>query len=89
MSTDTLDIKVKRIHRLHNSQNLKAFVDIVVNEAIVIKSVKVVEGSKGLFVSMPQEQAKDKKWYESVQCIKPEVRQLITDQVLAAFQAEN
>jgi len=31
----------------------------------IVKGLRVVEGSKGLFLSMPQEKAKDGKWYDT------------------------
>jgi len=48
----------------------------------------VMDGKKGMFVSMPREQAKDKKWYDSVRCLTPEVKEEIASKVLAAYRAE-
>ena len=80
-----LDIKIKRVYKLENSQFLKAFVDIVVNDSLLIKGVKVLERRNGLGVSMPQEQAKDKKWYDSVQCLNEDVKAQISEEVLNAY----
>lgn len=84
-----VEIKVKRMHKLPNGRGLKAFVDIVVNDTFLIKSVKVLEGKNGLFVSMPQEKAKDNKWYDSVRCLNPEVSEHLSQEVLAAYAAES
>ena len=82
-----LQITVKRIHRLKDSDNLKAFADILLNDAVLIKGLRVVDGSKGLFVAMPSEQsAKDNKWYDTVKCLKPEVYRQIVTQVLEAYE---
>lgn len=60
--------KVEKMYRLPDAGNLKAFVDVSVNDAIIIKGVRVLSGKKGIFVSMPQEQGKDNKWYDQVVC---------------------
>lgn len=91
MSTTTpLDIKVRRIHKLTSNHGLKAFADIIVNEAILIKGIRVLEGSNGIFVSMPREQsAKDKKWYETVKCLTRETQELVSQEVLKAYAQED
>ena len=60
--------KVEKIFRLPDAGALKAFVDISINDALVIRGVRVLEGKKGLFMSMPKEQGKDNKWYDQVVC---------------------
>ena len=62
--------------------------DIVVNDVLLIKGVRVMDGKKGLFVSMPREQAKDKKWYDTIRCLTQEVRDQITEVVLSAYKEE-
>lgn len=81
-----VDVKVHRLHKVDNNKTLKAFVDIVVNDAILIKSLKIIEGKDGLFVSMPQEKSKDDKWYESVRCLNRSIREQICDVILNAYQ---
>ena len=87
MSVDTMDIKVIKIHRLTKDSRVKAFVDLGINDVLLIKGIRVVEGKKGLFVSMPVEQGKDEKWYERVQCLNQEIRSLIGQKVLEAYTA--
>lgn len=81
-----LEIQVQRMYRFESDRPLKAFVDIAINDALLIKGVKVMQGKEGLFVSMPQEQAKDKKWYDSVRCLTQEVRDQITETVLEVYK---
>lgn len=85
---DMLDIKVYKLYRLEGDRPLKAFVDIALNDAVLIKGIKVIMGKEGLFVSMPQEQGKDNKWYESVRCLKKDIREQISEVVLNAYQAQ-
>lgn len=88
MSCDLLDFKIVKIHRLDEGSRIKAFVDLEVNDAILIKGLRVVNGEKGLFVSMPQEQGKNQKWYDQVRCLDKEVRLRINQKVLEAYHTQ-
>ena len=89
MSPANLEIKVNRIHRLTNTNALKAFADIAVNDALLIKGIRVLDGKQGHFIAMPREQsAKDKKWYEVVRCLSFPVKERITEEVLKAYHAD-
>ncbi|MFA5355812.1 MAG: SpoVG family protein [Candidatus Omnitrophota bacterium] len=78
-------IQVSRIYRIDGDTKLKAFVDISIGDFIV-KGLRVLNGQKGLFVGLPQEKAKDGKWYNAFYPTTKEARQSLTDTVLAAYQ---
>ena len=86
---ERMEIKVKRLFRIEGESSLKAFADIAVNEALLIKGIRIVESKQGLFVSMPREKAKDNRWYESVRCLSPQIKDQIADEVLAAYHSES
>lgn len=85
MTVKTLEIKVNRVFKLETEGPVKGFADIAVNEVLIIKGLRVVEGKKGLFVTMPKSQGKDNKWYDSVYPLTKEARQDIQEAVLEAF----
>ena len=85
MTIDKLDIKVIKIHRLAQECRIKAFVDLGINDLLLIKGVRVVQGKKGLFIAMPTEQGKNDRWYERVRCLNQDVRSLIAQKVLEAY----
>lgn len=82
-----LGIEVARLHRFEGESKTKAFVDISLGD-FVIKGLRVVEGEKGLFVSMPREKGKDGKWYDTFSPKSKEARQELADLVLGAYQQE-
>lgn len=86
MSTETLDLKIIKIHRLADGNATKAFVDLGVNDSLLIKGIRVVQGERGLFVSMPSALGKDERWYERVRCLNRDVQVLITQKVLEAYK---
>ena len=85
MPVETIDIKVIKIHRLPQDSRIKAFVDLGINDSLLIKGVRIVQGKKGLFVSMPVEQGKNERWYERVRCLNQDVRSLVAQKVLEAY----
>ncbi len=84
--TGELDLSVKRLTRIENGTATKAFCDVAINSSFVIKSLKVVDGKHGLFVSMPREQGKNGQWYEMVSPLTESARQRLNDIVLDAYQ---
>ncbi len=78
-------ISVSRIYRLEGESKLKAFADISV-AGMIVKGFSVVDGSKGLFVSMPRHQGKDGKWYDTVYPETKELRQQLSEIVLEAYK---
>lgn len=44
----------------------KAFIELVLDNTLVIKGMTLVEGSKGLFLSFPSIKGKDGKYYNSI-----------------------
>lgn len=78
-------IQVSRIYRVDGDSKLKAFVDISLG-GIVIKGLRIVRGSKGLFLGMPRQKAKDGKWYNTVYPANKEVQQELTELVMQAYQ---
>ena len=81
-----MNIKVLRLHRLEGDGALKAYTDILVEDGLIVKGLRVVEGRKGLFVSMPREQGADSRWYELVRPVTKEVKDEIVKVVLEAYQ---
>ena len=82
-----LEFKVKRIYRLEGDESTKAFVDLVVNDGLLVKGLRIVNGQKGLFVSMPREQGKDSKWYDTIRPLNKGIQQEISSAVLSAYEA--
>jgi stage V sporulation protein G len=79
-------IEVVRLHRFDSEDSkVKAFVDIAVCD-FIIKGLKVLQGKNGLFLGMPQEKAKDGKWYNAFYPKTEEARQNLNSVVMAAYQ---
>ena len=79
-------IEVSRLYRLDSGKPLRAFADVIFNAQVLVKGVRVVKNRDGdIFVSMPKQQGKDGKWYESVRLLDDDSKQALQDVVLEAF----
>ncbi|MHA2047117.1 MAG: septation protein SpoVG family protein [Candidatus Thorarchaeota archaeon] len=68
---------------------VKAFVDVDVADLFRIRSIKVVEGDNGLFVSMPQSKSKTgDRWYDNVSCLSEAVKDDVELIVLKYYKSE-
>ena len=86
-TASVMGVQVDRIFRLNGDGSIKAFCDVRVGGAILIKGVRVVQGKKGLFASMPREADKDGTWYDLVKPLTKAMHAEIQRVVLEAYQA--
>ena len=81
--------EVSRLHKLDNDSSLKAFADVLIGDLLLIKGVRVVsKNGSGLFVSMPAQQSKDGKWYETIRLLDKGSKQALQETVLRAYNSE-
>ena len=82
--TQPLDLEV-RIQSIKPNESIKGTVSVNINGAFAIRGIKIIEGSNGLFVSMPSYKVGND--YKDI-CfpITPECRQQLNDAVLGAYE---
>ncbi len=86
---DTSLFRVERLYRMPGETvATKAFADISIAGAVVVKGLRVVRGNKGLFVGMPRKPGKDGTWYDTVRPMTKEARASLVSTVLDAFNQE-
>jgi len=82
-------IKIDRIHNLDGSGPTKAFCDLIIMDTFIVKGFRIVEGKEGLFVSMPREQGRDGKWYDTFYPAAKEQRKALNDLILDKYSENN
>ena len=82
-------IEVARVYKVEKEEStLKAFVDIKVADAVLIKGIRVLaKKDGGLFAAMPSNQANDGNSYETVKFLTAEGNKELQEVVLAAYEA--
>lgn len=86
-------MKIKaKIDRMVNAGNVKAIASVSLDGMFVVKNLKVMDGKKGLFVSMPQETftGKDgqKKYSNTFFALTNSAKLELQESVLQAYQQQ-
>jgi len=71
---------------LRNEEKLKAFVTITFDDCFVVRSLKIIEGNRGLFVAMPSRNLGDGSYQDIAHPIHAEMRQRVEDRVLQDYR---
>jgi stage V sporulation protein G len=71
-----------------NEERLKAYVSITIENSFVVRDLKVIQGTTGLFVAMPSKKRKDGQFRDVAHPLNQDTRALIEDMVFAAYETE-
>lgn len=74
--------------RLFESQksNTKAFIELKLDDTLIVKGLSLVEGEKGLFLAYPAVKGKDDKYYNSVYSIDKDWRKNLEDMCIRKYK---
>lgn len=85
-----LKSNVKITCRTYNGNSkTKAFIDLVLDDTLIIKGLTLVEGKKGLFLSFPSTKGKDGKFYNSIYSLDKEWTNLLQDACVKKYNECN
>ena len=69
-----------------NEDRLKAYVSITIDNSFVVRDLKVIQGTGGLFVAMPSKKRKDGQFRDIAHPLNQETRDMIENMVFQAFE---
>ena len=75
-----------RIFPIKNS-HCYAMVSVTLADVFCITGIKIMDGSKGLFVAMPSAKNNKDEWHDICYPITKEFRKVMSDSILNAFDA--
>lgn len=64
---------------------LKAFVSVIFDHCFIISDIKIIEGNKGLFLSMPSKKRRDGTFKDIAHPLNSDTRKMLEDAVIAAY----
>ena len=79
---DITDVKVFTV----DEDKLRAYVTITLDNCFVVRDLKVINGTTGLFVAMPAKKRKDGTYKDIAHPLNAEMRDKMEKQVLAAYE---
>ncbi len=80
-----MEITEVKVFSAKDGGRLKAYATVVFDNCFIIRDLKIIEGTKGLFVSMPSRKRKDGTFRDIVHPLNSETRQIIEDRVISEF----
>jgi stage V sporulation protein G len=91
MKNNNLEITDVKIFMLKNESSnngngkTKAFASIVLNDAFRVTGIRIVEGEKGLFASLPRRKDNDGNFWQIVAPLNRELYQVIQDEIVHQY----
>ena len=83
------DIRVRRFKEQDNKSKIVGTAAITLDDAFVVHDIKIIEGEKGLFISMPSRKIKDKdgneKYVDVAHPLNADVREQVTKSILNTY----
>jgi len=80
-----MDITQVRVFPVHEDK-LKAFVSIIIDECFVVSDIKIIQGTNGLFVSMPSKKRKNGTFRDIAHPLNNETRRRIEQQIISEYR---
>lgn len=71
---------------LMNEEKLKAYATVIIDDAFLIRDLKVIQGNTGLFVAMPAKKMKDGSYRDIAHPLNQETRQYFERKILEAYE---
>ena len=71
---------------IRESNQLKAFVNIVIDDAFIIRNIKVIEGENGLFVAMPSRRVSSGEYRDIAHPINTETRKQVEEIIIEKYK---
>ncbi|MGM0443238.1 MAG: septation regulator SpoVG [Fibrobacterota bacterium] len=81
-----MNITEVRVIPRENDGKLMAFANVVFDDAFVVRGIKVIDGQRGLFISMPSRKGRSGKHQDIAHPINNDMRTLLQDTVIRAYE---
>lgn len=78
-----------KVFPISDGGRLKAYATLVFENCFIVRDLKVIEGHKGLFVSMPSRKCKDGTFRDIVHPLNSQMRSDIEQQVIEEYNNAN
>lgn len=71
-----------------NEEKVKAYATITFDDCFIVRDIKIISGTNGLFVAMPSKRRKDGKFRDMAHPLNNETRRMIELKVLDEYEKE-
>lgn len=82
-----MEITDVRIRKINNEGNVKAVASITLDNEFVVHEIRLIEGSRGLFLGMPNKKNQQGEFKDIAHPISSKMREKILKEVLDKYVA--
>lgn len=82
-----MEITEVKVYPAKESGRLKAYATIVFENCFIVRDLKIIEGDRGFFVSMPSRRRKDGTFRDIVHPLNADTRKQIEDRIIAEYNS--
>lgn len=80
-----MEITEVRVYPIEEDK-VKAYVTITFDHCFVVRDLKIIEGTNGLFVAMPSRRRKDGTFKDTAHPLNTETRRMIEERVIREYR---
>ena len=77
-------VKIRKVER--ENSRMKGIASVVVDNAIAIHDIRIIEGDNGLFIAMPSRQTSTGGYRDIAHPINSETRQVFEKEIIEAYE---
>ncbi|HNR51672.1 MAG: putative septation protein SpoVG [Deltaproteobacteria bacterium ADurb.BinA179] len=81
-----MEITEVKVYPVKDNDKLKAYASVVFDDCFVIRDLRVIHGTTGLFVAMPSRKRKDGTFRDTAHPLNMETRDKIEKSILDIYQ---
>jgi stage V sporulation protein G len=83
-----MEITEVKVFPVKDNDKLKAYASIVFDDCFVIRDLRVISGTMGLFVAMPSRKRKDGSFRDTAHPLNMETRDKIEKSILESYKVK-
>ena len=84
-----MKVTLDKLYRIEDDSKMKGSASVIIDDCFKVTGIKIIEGTNGLFLSMPSRKLKDGTNRDVVYPINSETRQLFNDVILTEYNKED
>jgi stage V sporulation protein G len=83
-----MQITEVKVYPVFDNDKLKGYATIIFDDCFVVRDLKVIQGTNGMFVAMPSKKTKDGSYRDTAHPLNNETRDMIEQAVLGEYGRE-
>jgi len=81
-----MEITEVKVFPVRDNDKLKAYASVVFDNCFVVRDLRIINGTSGLFVAMPSRKRKDGTFRDTAHPLNMETRDKIEKSILESYQ---